>query len=161
VKKRIDEKCRGVEDGAYSRVLYFARQKLGLELSEPLLGSGPSMSKYRDAHAVVQEVTTVDVDCCLEEFEAIWAIVASMTAEGVDVVSREPGARSSRIGRVYSIRFQHFSDLCKALAVSCERDVKDSLVKVKMGKREKMPISVRVIGGVIHGEKAAVAHWCW
>jgi hypothetical protein len=52
-------------------------------------------------------------------------------------VPRDPDAGSSRIDRVYSIRFQHFSDLCKALAVTCDRDVKDSLVKAKMGKREK------------------------
>jgi hypothetical protein len=155
VQKRIDSKARGVEGDAYHRVLAFARHKLGLELSKPLLGSGPSASKYRDAHAVVQEVTTVDVDCCLAEFEAIWATVASMSAEGVDIVPREPDAGSSRIDRVYSIRFQHFSDLCKALAVTCDRDVKDSLIKAKMGKREKTPICVRVLGGVLHGEKAA------
>jgi hypothetical protein len=153
VKQRIDEKSGGVEGGAYSRVLAFARHKLGLELSRPLLGSSPSMSKYRDAHALVQEVATVDVDCCLAEFEAIWATVASMTAEGVDVVPREPDAGSSRIDRVYSIRFQQFSNLCKALAVTCEKDVKDSLVKVKVGKREKTPICVRVLGGILHGDK--------
>jgi hypothetical protein len=86
-------------------VLAFARHRLRLELSKPLLGSGPSVSKYRDAHAVVQEVTTVGVDCCLADFEAIWETVASMSAEGVDVVPRDPDAGSSRIDRVYSIRF--------------------------------------------------------
>jgi hypothetical protein len=39
--------------------------------------------------------------------------------------------------------------------VTCARDVKDSLIKVKMEKRGKFPISVRVLGGVLHGEKAA------
>jgi hypothetical protein len=82
VKKRIDSKDREVEGDAYRRLLAFARHKPVLELSKPLLGSGPSVSKYRDAHAVVQEVTTVDVDCCLAEFEAIRATVASMSAEG-------------------------------------------------------------------------------
>jgi hypothetical protein len=94
VKQRVDDKSGGVEGGAYSRVLALARHKLGLELSRPLLGSSLSMSKYCDAHALVQDVVTVDVDCCLAEFEAIWATAASMTAEGVDVVLREPDAGS-------------------------------------------------------------------
>jgi hypothetical protein len=153
VKKHMDENSGGVEGGAYSPVLAFTRHKLGLELSKPHLGSSPSMSKYRDAHALVQEVATVDVDCYLAEFEAIWATVASVTDEGVDVLPREPDAGSSRIDRVYSIRFQHFSELCKALAVTCEKDVKDSLVKVKVGKREKSPICVRVLGGILHVDK--------
>jgi hypothetical protein len=38
--------------------------------------------------------------------------------------------------------------------VTCDRDVKDSLIKAKMGKGEKTPICVRVLGGVLHGEKA-------
>jgi hypothetical protein len=155
VQNRIGSKARGVGGDAYHRVQAFARHKLGLELSKPLLGSGRSVSKYLDAHAVVQEVTTVDVDCCLAEFESMWATVASMSAEGVDVVPREPDACSSRIDRVYSIRIQHFYDLCKALAVTFDRDVEDSLIQAKMGKREKTPICVRVLGGVLHGEKAA------
>jgi hypothetical protein len=57
------------------------------------------MSKDRDAHAVVQEVRTIDVDCCLTELETILATVASMSAEGVDVLLREPDAGSSRIDR--------------------------------------------------------------
>jgi hypothetical protein len=161
VKKSIDENSRGVDGGAYSRVLFFARHKLGLALSKPLIGSGPSMSKYLDAHSVVEEVKTVDVDCCMAEFEAIWATVASMTAEEVDVVPREPDAGSSRIDCVYSIRLQHFSDLCKALAVTCKKDVKDSLVKVKVGKREKTPICVRVLGGILYGEMWWAVRWCW
>jgi hypothetical protein len=49
---------------------------------------------------------------------------------------------------VYSIRFQQFSNLCKALAVTCEKDIKDSLVKAKVEKREKtsMPAHINVIG---------------
>jgi hypothetical protein len=53
------------------------------------------VSKYRDAHSVVQEATDIDVDCCLPEFEAIWAAAASMTAEGVDVVPQDPDEGSS------------------------------------------------------------------
>jgi hypothetical protein len=56
------------------------RHKLGQELSKSLFGSGPSMSKYRDAHAVAQEVTAVDAGCFLADFEAILATAASMTA---------------------------------------------------------------------------------
>jgi hypothetical protein len=154
VQKRIDLKARGVEGDVYHRVLVFARHKLGLELRKPLIDSGSSVSNYRDAHAVVQVVTTIDMDCCLEEFEAIWATMASMSAEGVDVVPREADAGSVRIDRVYSIRFQRFSVLCKPLAVTCERDVKDSLVKAKRRKREKTPICVCVLGSALHGEKA-------
>jgi hypothetical protein len=150
VQKRIDAESRGVEWNAYSRVLAFRKHKLGLELSKPVLVSGPSVSTYRDAHAVVQEVTIVEVDCCLADFEAIWATVASMDAEGVVVVRCEPDAGRRRIERVYFIRFQHFPDLCKALAVTCERDVKNSLVKFKMGKKENTSICVRVLGGVLH-----------
>jgi hypothetical protein len=159
VQKRIDAESRGVEWDAYSRVLAFVKQKLGLELSKPVLVSGPSVSKYRDAHAVVQEVKIVEVDCCLADFEAIWATVASIDAEGVVVVPCEPDAGRRRIERVYLIRFQHVPDLCKALAVTCERDVKDSLVKFKMGKKENTPICVntriRVLGSVLHRENAA------
>jgi hypothetical protein len=36
VKNRVEEKSRGLEDDAYSRVLAFARHKLGLELRKPL-----------------------------------------------------------------------------------------------------------------------------
>jgi hypothetical protein len=43
--------------------------------------------------------------------------------------------------------------------VTCGGDVKDFLVKVKMGKREKTPISVHVIDGVRYGKKAVVACW--
>jgi hypothetical protein len=118
VKQRIDNNPGGVEGGAYSRALAFARHRLGLELSRPLLGSSLSTSKYRDAHALVQEVATVHADCCLAEFEDIWATVASMTAEVVDVVPREPDAGRSRFDCVYSIRFQQFSNLCKTLTVA-------------------------------------------
>jgi hypothetical protein len=77
VQERIDAKAKGVEEDAYNRLLSLARHKLGLELNKPLLGSGPFMSKYRDPHAVVQEVTTIDVDCYLAEFVSIWETVAS------------------------------------------------------------------------------------
>jgi hypothetical protein len=144
VKNRIEAKSRGVEGGAYSQLLAYTRHKLGLELSNPLFGSGPSMSKYRDAHSVVQEVTTVDVDCCLAEFEAIWATVSSMTAEGVDVVPREPDEGSSRIIRVYSIRFQHFSGQGQ-----------------KWG-RERKRRSVFVYLAAFYMEtRRRVVRWCW
>jgi hypothetical protein len=45
MKQRIDENSGGVEGGAYSRVLAFARHKLRLELSRPLLGISPSIRK--------------------------------------------------------------------------------------------------------------------
>jgi hypothetical protein len=51
------------------------------------------------------------------------------------------------------MRFQKFYNLCKSLAVTCEKNVKDSLVKVKVRKREKTPICVRVLGGILHRDK--------
>jgi hypothetical protein len=66
-------------------------------------------------------------------------------------VPREPDAGRGRVDRVYSTRLQQFSDMCKALAVTCETDVRDSLVEARMGRREKTPIYDRVVGGVLYG----------
>lgn len=140
-------RLRGLEGKQNScRVLAFARHKLGLQLGRPLPGNSAALSKYRDAHSLVQESMTVQVDCSLEEFSSICEAVATEESEGVDISPVPPRVGSSKFGRFYRIRFQRFDELCKALGVSCLSDVQDSLLKVKNGKREQSPISVRVIG---------------
>jgi hypothetical protein len=130
------------------RVLAFVRHKLGVQLGRPLPGNSATLSKYRDAHSIVQESMTVQVECSLADFSGICEAVAFADSEGVDIHPVRPRVGSSKIGPTYKISFQRFDELCKDLGVSCLSDVHHSLLKVKNGKGEQSPISVRVIGGL-------------
>lgn len=140
--------------GGSDRTLSFARHKLGMELDKQLPGSSSSLNKYRDAHTVAQSCIFVQVDCTLEDFQEICELSTSSTSHGVAVHPRHPRSNSFRVPSTYKIAFRSYRDLCKVIGVSCVDDITETLCTVKVDKRENVPISIRVLGGLRQRERS-------
>jgi hypothetical protein len=140
------------KSGICSRALLFAKHKLGMELSKPLPGTA-SLKKYRDAHTATQVRLSVDADCALDEFESICGLATSLSSLGTSVHPWLPRSNSFRVPSSYKIMFESYQDLCKVLGVSCSADVSETMLKIKLDKRDNTPLAVRVLGGLKQGGK--------
>jgi hypothetical protein len=49
--------------------------------------------------------------------------------------------------------FESYQDLCKVLGVSCSADISQTILKIKLDKRDNTPLAVRVLGGLKQGGK--------
>lgn len=133
-----------------SSLLSVLRTKLGTRLDMPLGSQEERASADRGAHRVVQERLHVQADCSLGILERMAIRTCRMMPnESHCIPSFAPGIQLRPQTTKFTIVFSTYFALCRFLNISSSVEVRDSLIKVKTKRNEKVPIVSRVVGSLL------------